>query len=153
MTELRDRILKGVFIPANQEVKGSVDELPLKRWMEKANIHFPSRVHGANSRGRDFMMVVDDAGHDRELAWNPRAQFLSGYPMNHPIVGDAIFFSEAFIDDGMEFIHINKLAELWLTDMARLSEFANWRREYQEGFAYYLGMYPGKPPVKAPTEK
>lgn len=127
MTDWRDRVLKALYVPANQAEEFEMLELPLKQLWEKAGIDWFCSVRGTSGQENNFVMVVDDAGHDKQFAWNPRAQYLSQYPVEHGIVGGALFFSEAMIDDGMDLVNLSTKGHDWLTAESRKHSYLDWR--------------------------
>lgn len=112
MTHYLDRVVKGIMVKPDLEltdVHGSIRDL-----LAAADIKYMESVRGAHSRHNNFVMVIDGDGIDRELTYNPKAQYLSGYPIVHPIVGTALFFSEAMIDLGMDIIDLSTQGESFL---------------------------------------
>lgn len=147
----RARELTGVMIPCDPAVAMPTETVRknIHTWHLDGGIDFLERVHGINSRAHNFVMAVDDEGRDRLLPWNPRAQFLSGYPIEAPICGNALMFSEDFTDDGMDFVDLKDDAKAWLLDPARQQEFMAWSEtEVVRDYGHeYLRKYPhGFPP-------
>jgi hypothetical protein len=104
MSDYRSRVLSGVMVTPDLEL--TEVEGPLGQLLSNANIKYLETVRGAHSRHNDFVMVIDEDGHDRRLQYNPKAQYLSGYPVHHAIVGAALFFSERMIDMGMDLVDL-----------------------------------------------
>lgn len=125
------KVLKGLHVPADQRVAVEVKELSIYEWFKLTGINFMERVHGHNSRAGDFVMVIDEDGRQRRLPFNSRAQYLSGYPLfAAPILGDAIFWSEDYGMDGMDFVNLRPNAEAWLKDNAQQnSKWEDWKRD------------------------
>lgn len=112
MTDYRDRVLKGIMVKPDLEmtdVQGSIRDL-----LAAADINYLETVRGAHSRHNNFVMVIDEDGIDRRLTYNPKAQYLSGYPIAHPIVGTALFFSETMVDLGMDLVDLSTQGESFL---------------------------------------
>lgn len=147
----RAREVGGLMIPCDERV-ALPTEVVIKRvhdWLLDSDIEFMEVVNGANTRPNDFVMIVDDEGRDRQLPWNPRAQFLSGYPIQAPIVGNALFFSMDWVDDGLDIVNLTDKAKTWLLDPARAMEYMAWTEaaEIRDYASEYLMRYPQRPPV------
>lgn len=142
----RQRELAGIIVPCDARIAmpHEVTIRSVHKTMMDAKIDFPERVSAINCKTYGFSMVVDDEGRDKRMGWNPRAQFLSGYPIMAPIVGNAIFWSEDFTDDGMDFVSLTKGAATWLLDPQRQHEYHAWREtdEVKDFAAEYLRNYP-----------
>lgn len=112
MTDYLNRVMKGIMVKPDLEmtdVQGPLGEL-----FKAADIKYFESVRGAHSRHNNFVMVIDGDGIDRQLTYNPKAQYLSGYPVVHPIVGTALFFSEAMVDEGMDLVSLSTQGESFL---------------------------------------
>src|SRR5690348_2372250 len=103
MTDYRDRKVKGILVPHDEKIAiGEVEEKSIREWQETCSINW---VHIVNAHSKlNLCMVVDDDGYSRQLPWNPRAQFLCGYPLTDPIVGSVFFASLDFVRDGMDLV-------------------------------------------------
>lgn len=143
----RDREMVGILVRAvgdadnaPKTVSGSINSLFLK-----AGIEFAERVHGQHSRLNDFVMIVDDEGRDKQLPYNALGHYLSGYNIQAPILGDVLFFSEDFTDDGMDIIPLRDRGKQFLLDPksggVELS-FAQWCRVNIGYISEYYAKYP-----------
>jgi hypothetical protein len=151
MSDYRDRRLKAMIMPADDAEDWQITTDSIRNLLAAANIDFPERVHGANSRDNGFVMLVDGDGRDRGLRYNPRAHYLSGYPIDHPIVGGVLFCSEDYGDDGMDIQHLTDQAEKWLTgeapnEVLHTEGYTNWLAENRHTVAHYTIMHPGPIP-------
>lgn len=128
MTDHRDRLIRGLMVPADVEVDLKEPEtLPLREWLTRLNFEYFEMVRNTGPAiDHDFVMMVDEDGYAKQKPWNPRAQFFSEYPLHHLIVGDALFISEAWGDDGFDLVDLTQRAERWLTHPDRKAEFSNW---------------------------
>lgn len=142
ISDWRKRVLTGLRVPVNENTKMDLVTSSFHDHLISSDIMFAERVHGSNSRQQGFVMMVDDDGRDRGQAWNPRAHFLSGYPIQAPIIGNALFFSEGFVDDGMETLSLHNLAINWLRDPARLTEYGIWLKKNRDYAFEYRTTYP-----------
>lgn len=122
----RARQLTGVYVPADQGEKIEKFTKSVHEWLLSAGIDFAERVTGRNGTIHGFCLVIDDEGRDKGMPWNPRAQFLLGYPIEAPLVGNAIFWSTDWTDDGKDFVSLFEEAQRWLLDPAREREFTAW---------------------------
>lgn len=109
MSDYRSRVLSGIMVKPDLEL--TEVEGPLGELLKAADINYLERVHGAHSRPNNFVMLVDEDGRDRGLAYNPMAHYLSGYPIHAPIVGTCLFFSEGWSDDAMG-VDLKNLSDL-----------------------------------------
>lgn len=151
LSDYRKREITGILVPCDisMAMPTKAVTMSIQQWLTTSDIKYFERVQGPNSRVHDFSMVVDDEGCDRGLPWNSRAQFLSGYPIHAPIVGNAIFWSVAMVDEGMDFVNLSGRAQHWLLDLDRAEEYSAWRHS-DEVLPYareYQMRYPQKPPV------
>jgi hypothetical protein len=143
--DYRLRELTGIRVSCDERLEvGEPIHQSLHLHLIQANIEWPERVHGANSRSHDFVMMVEDDGHQKRFAWNSRAHFLSGYPIDAPIVGDALFFSEDWGPEGMDFQNIKQSAIDWIGDPARADEYARWLSDNSDYAHEYRMNYPPK---------
>jgi hypothetical protein len=126
---MTDRVLKGFLLPSDETVKTGVYEEALKDLLKRADIGMPEIVRTRHLADTNCVMLVDDDGHSRGLPVNRRAQFLSGYPLAHPIVGDVLFFGEAWNDEdpGMDLVSIpaDSLSKYLQNDEVRAG-FSAW---------------------------
>ena len=99
MSDYRSRVLSGIMVKPDLEL--TEVEGPLGELLKAADINYLERVHGAHSRPNNFVMLVDEDGVDRRLQYNPKAHYLSGYPIHAPIVGTCLFFSEGWDGQAM----------------------------------------------------
>lgn len=116
MSDWRDRVLNGIYVPADKteaivNMQGAIGSL-----LKHAGIEWVERVHGANTRVYDFVAAVDESGRDKGLRLNPRARDIIGYP--GPIFGNVILFSEAMMDGGIDFVDIDPGVKYWIDDVA-----------------------------------
>ena len=151
LSDWRKRKISGLMVPCDTQVvmPEAVTDKRIHDWLLSSDIEFFERVHGENSRDHDFVMVVDDEGRDRGLPWNPRAQFLSGYPIHAPIVGNAIFCSEGWTGEGVDFINLSPQAQTWLLDPQRMEDYRTWWKtdEVRDYAKEYFMRYPQKSPA------
>jgi hypothetical protein len=112
--------------------------------MKKANINFFERVNTQHGHDNHFVMVVDEDGRDRRLPYNPRAQYFSGYPVHAPIVGDALFVSEDWVDDGIEFVSLTDKGLAYLQDPVKqeIDGYPTWRAAHDAYILEYTMRYP-----------
>jgi hypothetical protein len=148
MTDYRDRRIKAILVPSDEEIQiGELEEKSIREWLEVANITWLSFVNASSTM--NMSMMIDDDGLSRGLPWNPRAHFLCGYPTEHPIVGDAIMLSLAHTGEGMDAVDLVPEAAKWLKDPARAEEYKTWLAQpAAQGYFYsHRFAYPQRPPV------
>lgn len=126
MTDYRDRVIRAVHIPSNEGVEiPPAEERTIGEWMKLANIEWLTFVNMSTTMNMVGMM--DDDALRKGLPWNPRAHFLSGYPIDHPILGDWVAASLDWVDDGKDFVSIKPESEAWLLDKGkRGEEYSSW---------------------------
>lgn len=143
------RVLKAFHLPADERVMTGVYEESIPNLLRRAGIEFMARVNTELLAQHRCVMVVDEDGHDRRLPVNRRAQFLSGYPLEHAIVGDALFFGEAMDAEsmGIDFIDIPQVAlDSYLKNSAVHEGYAEWlftpavKRFSDQHSLYYYGQ-------------
>lgn len=123
------RVLKAFHLPADERVMTGVYEETFPNLLRRAGIDLPERVNTTLLVEHHCVMVVDEDGHNRRLPVNRRAQFLSGYPLEHAIVGDALFLGEAMNleDYGVDFINIPQMTlDDYLRNPAVHEGYAEW---------------------------
>jgi hypothetical protein len=123
------RVLKAFHLPADERVMTGVYEETLPNLLRRAGIEFMERVNTELLALHRCVMVIDDCGYDRRLPVNRRAQFLSAYPLEHAIVGDALFFGEAMDAEsmGIDFINIPQASlDGYLKNSAVHEGYAQW---------------------------
>jgi hypothetical protein len=148
MTDYRSRRIKAILVPADEHIEiGELQEKSIKEWLEVANIKWMAFLNASSTM--NMRMMIDDDGHDRGLPWNPRAQFLCQYPIEHPIVGDVIMLSLAMVGDGMDAVDLVPEAAAWMKDAARAPEYWAWIRDPAiRGYAVrHRRNHPQPPPV------
>lgn len=148
MTDYRDRVLKGMLVPAallaTNQPASTVTTSSIREHLAAADIDFLERVHGLNSRDNDFVMLVDGDGRDRALRYNPRAHYLSGYPLAAPILGNVLFFSEGYGDEGMDIQDLTDTGEAWLTATERTDGYSKWLVDNAGAVSLYTMRFPGR---------
>jgi len=124
----RTRQLRGLMVPSDERVAlPKVTTQSLQQWLTQADMDYLEIVSGTiHAREHGFCMLVDDDGHSRRLPWNPRAQFLSGYSLASPILGNALFFSFGWVNQGHDPIDLKPEAAEWLTSPDRLADYQDW---------------------------
>lgn len=118
------RIIQALLIPADPDkdiVKVSGTQMEL---MELAGFEFFAACRGYFARQFDFVVCIDDVGGRRNLPGNRRAQFIAGYP--DTLAGDALVFSEAFIEDGLDIVDLKPGAMDWITADTTKRAYTNW---------------------------
>jgi hypothetical protein len=135
MPDWKDRVLKALYVSTDHTGDFQLLELPLRELWDRANIRYMCQVRTEVARANDFVMVIDDDGYDRQLPWNPRAQYLSQYPADHGIVGGALFFSEAWEGGGIDLIDLTQTAQDWLMAESRKHSYLDWRMTNKNLFA------------------
>jgi hypothetical protein len=151
MTDYRDRRIKAILIPSDERMEvGEPQERSIREWLEIANIKWLAVMNASSDF--NMAMVIDDDGHDRQLPWNPRAHFLCGYPVDHPIVGDTIMVSLDWIDGGKDVVDLKQEALDYLTDKAaRGEEFRTWLSQpVARGYFHEYRLRFPQPPVEYP---
>lgn len=146
MTRYLDRRLKGVIVPSDREQPIEVMEGPLKELLEKVGWKYFSIVRTPYGRDNDFIMLVDEDGQQNDLMYNPRAQYLSGYPLQHPILGNTLFLSERMTDEGGDLFDISSKGQHYTQDPIKWSSdegFKLWLAMNKETVEYYRGRWPG----------
>lgn len=127
MTSYMDRKVSAICVPHDQALAiGEVEERSIREWHEICDIKW-LRIVNAHSE-LNLSMVVDDDGYSRRLPWNPRAQFLSGYPLTDPIVGSVYFASLDFTGDGYDLVSLNPESAEWIKAPERWAEYQEWLR-------------------------
>lgn len=154
MTDYRSRLIKAILVPSDEKVQiGKLEEDTIQNWLTRANFDWMGFVHGQlKELGVEFTMIIDDEGHDNRLPWNPRAQFLSGYPLDAPILGDALFVSRDWRDDGYDVVDLIEPAAKWIKNGMRASEFRYWldapeNRDYNVEYRMKYPQPVSPPPV------
>lgn len=143
MTDYRSRQIKAVSIHYDEAVeRGDVEEKTIEEWHKLCDINWLRIVNASSTH--NLVMVVDDDGYSRGLPWNPRAQYLSGYPLTDPIVGTVYFASLDFVGDGHDLVDIKPESAEWLKNPGHAEEYAKWLRapENIEGVAIYRRRFP-----------
>lgn len=144
MTSYLDRKIKALIVPADTRIQPHIETSSIRKHFTAAGFDFFERVHGANSRPHDFVMLVDEDGKRKAGRYNPRAHYLSGYTLEHRIVGGAVFCSEYMGDGGMDIQHLSDQAEAWLTDPNVLGEgYENWVSN-NATFGLFTMRFPGR---------
>ena len=118
--------MKAFLIPENYdlpptfvEVEGDDgDYATILAICEPNGIPWPTRVTTQNGKNNDFVTVVDDNSADGSHYVNRRATQLSGYPGQ--LYGDVLFFSEDWVDDGIDYVTLKPKAEVHFTEYLSL---------------------------------
>lgn len=126
MADWRDRVLKALLLPADDSKEPELLTLPLRELLQRADIKYLAQVRTHPAQENQFVMVIDDDGHDRRLPINPRAQYLSEYPVEHGIMGGALFFSEAWVDDGFDLVDLTDMGHDYLTAESKKHAYRDW---------------------------
>jgi hypothetical protein len=128
-----DQRFTGFIVPADERIQTGKYTETLPHLLQRANIKFYGIVRTEYLNPYDnSVMFVDEDGYHRGLPPNRRAQFLSGYTLDYPIVGDALFLGEKMGMDGAYIVS--------LTDRALEQYFQN--TEVHEGYAKWLWSEP-----------
>lgn len=131
---MTERILRAFHVPADERIVTGVYTEQFDHLKQRAGgIEFPKIVKTQYLHDNGCVMVVDEDGHKKGLAVNRRAQFLSGYPLDHAIRGDALFFS----------LQEDPMNGAYLTDVSdRTLERYLQNKEVHQGFSPWLFSEP-----------
>lgn len=146
MADYRDRKVTGIMIPTNPEIEiPELQEHSIREWLEILDIEWISFINASSEFNMQGMM--DDDAIRRRLPWNPRAHFITGYPVDHPILGNMLMGSMDFTDGGHDFVSLKQEGIDWFGDKeARAEEYATWLRQpvAQGYFHEYRLRFPEK---------
>lgn len=149
MTYYRDRVIKVLYIPADERVAATVIEGKMVReLLQMSEIDYLERVNTQTMHDHDMVMAISEDGRDRRKPYNIRAHFLSGYAPHLPIVGDAFFMSERRVDDGLDFADLSdKALAYWnmMQDAEGLMGFYHWTQEYAQHLESHHHYFPPAP--------
>lgn len=140
--------LTGIIVPSDTNRKIRVHHGTIQELCKQAGWNYFEIVRTFNGRDHDFVMLVNDDARSEGNPYNPRAQYLSGYPIQSPILGDALFLSEAWIGDGYDCINISAKGQAYIREPSKWAEvsltgnFQTWRIAMQEPIQFYEGHYP-----------
>jgi hypothetical protein len=138
MTDYRDRKVKGLLIPADERVEiGEPETRSIREWLKLANIQYMGFVNASSKIS--LQLVIDEDGLSRNLPWNPRAHYLTSYPVDHPIVGDGFMVSLAMVGMGMDMVDLTPEAHASLKDPTHRERFTTWLS--QETAQGYFNQY------------
>lgn len=112
-------VFKALIVPADSKEAIREIEAPLTELCENAGFRWPCIVRTKPGAENNFVMVVNEDGHDLKDPYNPRAQYLSDYPLQSPIVGGAIFLTEVMYPDGADFISLSESGQRYIQDGAK----------------------------------
>lgn len=142
-------LLRGFIVSADERIQPSIDTDTLPHLLRRAGIDFFEIVRTNILHTHDeSVMFVDDDGHQRGLRPNRRAQFLSGYPLEHPIVGDVLFLREVMSYEGADTATLTDLAlTRYFTSSATAEDYGQWLdtplvREYSERLGFITSKMP-----------
>lgn len=126
MTDYRDRVVRAVLIPSDERVEiPPAQERTIGEWLKVAGIEWLTVVNMSSTL--NMAGIMDDDAIRKGMPWNPRAHFLSGYPVDHPTLGDWVVGSLDWVDDGKDFVSIKPESEAFLMDKGkRGEEFSAW---------------------------
>lgn len=111
---MTEPIIRAFHMPTDERASAGIYEETLTDLKKRAGLKYIEIVQMQTMANHGFVMVVDEDGLDRRLPLNRRAQFLSTYTLDHPIVGDALFFG--LIRDPMEGDSLSSIPQKALTD-------------------------------------
>lgn len=143
--------LRGFIVPADERVKTGTYSETLQNLLKRTGIDFFEIVRTKTLHAYDqSVMFVDDDGHQKGLKVNRRAQFFSGYPLDHAIVGDVLFLREVEDPEGMD---TEGLTERALTNYFQNSDvrggFGAWLwSDPVKAFSDHHGLYDYKGPTR-----
>lgn len=145
---------KGLIVPANPKEAIREMEAPLADLCRNAGFRWASIVRTKLGSENNFVMVVNEDGHDMRDPYNPRAQYLSGYPLQSPIVGGAIFLTEVMYPDGADFISLSEPGQRYIQDGAKWEKrgffdqwcFANFEQINHWRWTFPLSVQRGPDP-------
>lgn len=146
MTGYLDHRLKGVIVPADRSEQIEVMKGSLRDLFEKVGWKYFSIVRTPYGKDNDFVMLVDEDGHQNDRLYNPRAQYLSGYPMSAPMLGDALFLSERawWPVTWSATVSLSEKGQAYIQDPFKWGEgFKLWLAMNREAVEYYRGRWPG----------
>ena len=151
MADYRDRRISGIMIPFDERVEiPGPEEHSIREWLEILDIKYFGTVNASSKF--NMQGLIDDDGLDRRLPWNPRAHFITGYPVDHPIVGNMLMVSMEFTGEGHDVVSLKQEGIDWLGDKAaRGEEFSTWLRQpVAQGYFHEYRLRFPQPPVTYP---
>lgn len=117
---MTEPIIRAFHVPADERAKTGIYKETMTSLKKRANIKYIEIVQMQTMHDHGFVMVLDEDGLDRRLPLNRRAQFLSTYTLDHPIVGDALFFS--LVREPMEGDFLSDISQKSLDDYLQNDE-------------------------------
>jgi hypothetical protein len=154
---MTERIFRAFHVPSDERAMTSVYTESLPLLLRRCSIEFMEVVRGRAMDSHNCVMVMDDEAIRRNFPVNRRAQFLSGYPIEHAIRGDVLFFTEG--GNPYTGYDLGNISEKALTDYlendAVHEGYSRWLasplgRDYSlaNGFLAPRPFNPGRPKVK-----
>lgn len=146
MTSYLDKVYKAMIVMPDPAIAPERVQDSLKNLLKKAGFEWLEIVRTLPARENHFVMVVDDEGKSAQKPYNPRAQYLSGYPIQGPILGGAIFLSERMGEDGgADFFDLTETGHNYIEDPDKWGEdggFKQWLAMNDESVRYYQMRFP-----------
>lgn len=140
-----DTVLKAVIIPADPKLDFIEREVPFRKLLTLAGWKFFEIVRTQYGRDHNFVMLVNDDAREAKSPYNPRAQYLSGYPLEAPILGTVLMLTETQGYNGYDMANISDEARRYIQDGAKWEKgagFDQWCQAFYEPIHFYTKSYP-----------
>lgn len=132
MTTATSHTFRALHVPADERASTSLYTESIPQLLRRCGIELIEIIRTQYLANVNAVMVMDDDSIKRQLPINRRAQFLSGYPIEHAIRGDVLFMGEEMAFDGLDLVSLPQDA---------LDKYLQ-NSEVQEGYSAWLFSEP-----------